>query len=636
MLLRSRSVSAARILLAIAVLFQFQKSLASATISFLNVENVDASDESCESYMGCVLALKQTVGGKISINVLNELQSCLQHAVVDCPMRPSPWFGLAAVMAASGNLNASNLLCKIGHRLSEDATRSLHRSGTRTPFLSIVLASRADTYRGDPLKQACLGLRSIAMNANAMRIATEVVFVDYNSPSGRSVAQTLPTCLRDIPAVESYLALRFVVVPLWVLRVSAAITADGGLLPFNEYVAKNVGIRRASGKYIIVSNPEVVLPTILWSQFAVNPRTFFRKNLLVASDRRDSWSNIEPMYEGVNELEKQLDAGVRVVWSHLQEDGSTLPRASDLGLAPKAYFAALTRALEQCPWQDAEIKWQGNGSSLAATFSGIPSVNSIHHTASGDFIMAHRTVWMRARGYFDVWSFERPPIDSLTVSKMVLGLKMRQMVLRGQYAVWHYSHEPFKADDVGDTRRHTVSDMPANLNFFHFFKWISHQRGSSLTSASLTPSLASVNSCAWGLCTPFSALELPFTTERLFRCGSSNPSVSCLIAPEELSRVCTNTARFPLQSFDYFLMPSLQLFDEDPSVAAAIVNTGCLMMQRNKCAYDTYFTRFTNESQATLSSTTCCANLAAANMHTATQLQDNASEYLDLQELICS
>ncbi len=591
------------------------------------VEDLDTSDDSCESFVGCVHSLKRTVGGKISSQVLNQIQSCLEHAIVHCPLHASPWFGLAAVMAASGSSNTSRSICKTGHRLFEGKSRLSHRS-RRKPFLSIVLAGRADTYRGNPMKQACVGLRMIAINANAMRVPTEVVFVDYNSPTGRSVAENLLPCIQDIPALKLFFTLRVVVVPLWVLQVSSAITADEELLPFNEYVAKNVGIRRASGTFIIVSNPEVIFPSALWLQFAMNPRTFFRANLLVSSDRRDSWANIEPLNADVDELEKQLDAGVRVIWSHLQQDGSTLPRATDLGLAPDVYFVALNRALEQCPWRDSEVKWKGNGTTLAATFSGIPSVNSIHHTAAGDFIMVHRAVWMRVRGYFDVWSFERPPIDSLTITKIIFGLKMRQMVLRGQYAIWHYSDEPFiykHPDELLDSsRRHRVSDMLSNLNFFHFFKWISHQYGSNL---------AEVNSCTWGLCSPFSALELPFTAERLFRCGSGNPGASCLTEPEELLRVCQNIARFPIQSFDYILMPALQLFDEDSSIAAAIANTGCSMMQRNRCASDK---TFANESQATLSSTTCCANLKAAKLRAVPQLQENSLvTYLNRQELVC-
>ncbi len=626
-------VSMARVLLfiAVAVLLQLHESSTSATVPADNVfvERVGDSDDSCEAFSACLHSLKEAAGGRISFQILNELQSCLELAIVECPKHPSPWFALAAVMGARGNSSASLLLCKAGHRLSEDKLRNSYGSSTRRPFLSIVLAGRADTYRGNPMKQACLGLRSIAMNANAVQIPTEVVFVDYNSPSGGSVLQHLLPCFNGVQAVHSFVTLRVVVVPLWVLQIPAAITSDGELLAFNEYVAKNVGIRRASGTYVIVSNPEVFLPSLLWRQFALNPRLFFRTNLLVSSDRRDSWGNIEPGYASIKELEQRVDAGVRVVWSHLQHDGSTLPRATDLGLAPNVYFVALNQALRQCPWQDAEVNWQGNGTALAATFSGKPSLNSVHHTAAGDFIMVHRAIWMRVRGYFDVWSFERPPIDSLTIVRMVLGLKMRQMVLRGQYAVWHYSDEPFtakNADELLDLGRHRVSDVPATLNFFHFFKWISSQRGCSL---------AQVNSCTWGLCSPFSALELAFTTERLFHCGSIGAAESCLRAgaAQELSRMCSSIARFPFRSFDYILMPALQLLDEDASIAAIIVNTGCLIMQRNLCASQKHVT---NDSLTTLSSTTCCANLADAKQGAASRLQDDPlAKYFDLEGLVC-
>lgn len=545
------------------------------------VENLESYGESCSAFDGCVQSLKQAAGGSISIHLLAQLQSCLERAVAACPATPPAWFALAAVVGAIGNSSASALLCSTGHRLSE---QKLRVSAARRPLLSIVLAGRADTYRGDPMKQACLGVRMIAMNANQQRLPTEIVFVDYNSPPPRSVAEALRPCLSHVPHAHHYLTLRVVVVPLWVLQISAAVAADGELPPFNEYVAKNVGIRRARGSFVLVSNPEVVLPSALWAQFAKTPRTFFRHNLLVSSDRRDSWAAVEPARLGIKQAEELLDAGVRVIWSHLQENGSTLPRAADRGLAPEHYFLALKSALNNCPWKDAEVRWQGQGRALAATFTGAPSVSSVHHTAAGDFIMVSRAQWMKVRGYFDVWSFERPPIDSLTVTKMVLGLRMKQMVLRGQYAVWHYSDQPYDPHDVviddAKLRRHRVSDVPATMAFFHFFKWVSHRTRSALSS---------VNSCAWGLCSPFSALQLPFTAQRLFRCGSSDEGASCLAEQEQLRRMCPAIARAPVQTLDYSLMPELQVLDDDAHVAAAIANTGCVIQQRNKCAADKSF-----------------------------------------------
>jgi hypothetical protein len=630
-LCKLQGVSIARVFVVITMMIHVRNPLTTVAASASNTNNsyfslenvdIDIPSAACKPFDVCVHLLKLNIGKKIAFEALKQLQSCLQQAVVECYLHAPSWFGLADVIGAMGNSNTFQQLCKTGDRLSMDQSRVDHRNGRRRPFLSIVVAGRADTYRGDPMKRACLGLRSIAINANLVRIHTEVIFVDYNPPTGSSTADALRECIENISRVHLFFTLRVVVVPLWMLQVSAAISTDGPLLPFNEYVAKNVGIRRAAGNYILVSNPEIILPSALWSQFAKNPQSFFRSDLLVSSDRRDSFANIEePLFVSVNELEKKLAAGVRFVWSHLQENGSTLPRASDHALSPAVYFHALQNALVQCPWQDPEIRWQGNGTNLAATFSGMPSVNSIHHTAAGDFIMVHRAVWMRTRGYFDVWSFDRPPIDSITVTKMLLGLKLRQMVLRGQYAVLHYSDEPFKytnPDELIGKGRNRVSDMPADLKLFYFYRWISLRSGSTL---------ASVNSCTWGLCSPFSALQLPFTTERLFRCGSGDPSATCSIEPKEFFRMCTK--QFPFQNLDYFLMPALQQLDDDPSVAIAIVNTGCLMMQRNQCAA---VKRARNESETALSSTSCCANLAAAK---AAMFRDEQSHPFEHLPVIC-
>jgi hypothetical protein len=525
-----------------------------------------------------------------------------------------------------GDYNISHSLCKTGSRLVADEALARFGSGGARPLLSIVLASRADSYRGDPMKHACMGLRSIAFNSVLLRMKIEVVFVDYNSPSGRSVSKELRPCIEDIAGVDMYLTLRVVVVPLWVLQVSAAIAADKELLPFNEWVAKNVGIRRAHGTYIIVSNPEVILPSALWQQFAKNSKEFFRIDLLISSDRRDSWTFLEPLRTNVFELpqlERQLDAGVRVIWSHLHQNGSTLPGALDTGLAPEVYYAALKNALHQCPWKNPEVRWQGNGTSLAATFSGVPAVDAIHHTGSGDFLLAHRAVWMRVRGYYDVWSFDRPPIDSLTVSKILLGLKMRQMVLRGQFAIWHYSDGPYKVQNAENSRPR-VSDVPAHRGLFIFFKWISQVRGSALDT---------VNSCTWGLCSPFSALELPFTSERLFRCGSDDSSATCLRGPEQLIRMCSSVVQYPIRYFDLIAMPALQLLGEDFDAAAANANFGCRLILRNMCANNHFFG---NGSRVALLSTTCCANLAAAKLHPAPILHDDLLKlYSAVVEEVC-
>ena len=592
------------------------------------IESVDSHVEPCDAYESCVQSLKQFVGREISFRALSHLQSCLARSVLACPLHPATWLGLAAVSGAMGNATASHLLCRTGFRLSEDKKRPELERGCRAPLLSIVVAGRADAYRGDPMRRACLGLRSIAYNANAARVPTEVVFVDYNSPAGRGVAEVLSSCIRDIPNVGAFVAVRVVIVPLWMLQISAAMTADGDMLAFNEMVAKNAGIRRALGTYIISSNSEVVFPSALWSQLAARPGMFFRPDLLVVSDRRDSWADINTAHgithAGMRELEGKLDAGVRVVWSHLDKNGSTLPRAKDLGLAPQRYFEAVQSALSNCPWQQAEIQSQGTGARLAATFSGLPCSGSVHHTAAGDFILAHRAAWRKARGFFDIWSLERAPVDSMTVVKMVFGLKMRQMVLRGQYAVWHYSDEPFNfkhSDELLDLGRHRISDVPATLNMFYFFKWIILQRHSTL---------AAVNSCTWGLCSPFSALELPFTAERLFRCGSSGSEDACFEEPEELIRMCPRTARFPFRSVDYHLIPALQSLDEEMEVAAVVANFGCLLVQRNKCAYDQ---RFTNDSRVQLPSKPCCANVASARTKrsaTPRLHRESAAAYEDL------
>ena len=122
-------------------------------------------------------------------------------------------------------------------------------------MLSIVIAARNDGYGGDFLGRLRISLQVIAELTKTYGVETEVVIVEWNPPSDRprlSEATVIPDGLR----------LRIVTVP-----AELHSSVDGAeLMPMFEYRAKNVGIRRASGSMVLVTNPDIVFSAAVIDQ----------------------------------------------------------------------------------------------------------------------------------------------------------------------------------------------------------------------------------------------------------------------------------------------------------------------------------------------------------------------------------
>ncbi len=121
-----------------------------------------------------------------------------------------------------------------------------------TPYLSVVLTGRHDNYGGDFNERFFRALRFNQQQLAERQISHEFVFVEWNPVPGRPwLAELLTEAVRDIGAAS---IVRCVVDP----RYHTACTQNPRL-DYLEYVAKNVGIRRASGRFVLATNTDVFL-----------------------------------------------------------------------------------------------------------------------------------------------------------------------------------------------------------------------------------------------------------------------------------------------------------------------------------------------------------------------------------------
>ena len=119
------------------------------------------------------------------------------------------------------------------------------------PYLSIVLTGRNDTYGGDFLGRFLKALRFNSEELSSRGVHHEWVLVEWSPksdvPSLHSVIESeLPQALAE--------SVRSIEVP----QAYHDALSQNPRLDFHEFMAKNVGIRRAKGDFVLTSNCDIV------------------------------------------------------------------------------------------------------------------------------------------------------------------------------------------------------------------------------------------------------------------------------------------------------------------------------------------------------------------------------------------
>lgn len=123
---------------------------------------------------------------------------------------------------------------------------------TSDPYLSIVLTGRNDNYGGNFNDQL---FRALAFNNEKLAergIDHEVVFVEWSPVPGQPYLSDL--LAERFPALARSALVCYIVDPRYqeVLSLNPSVQ-------YLEYVAKNVGIRRAAGQFVLSTNTDIFL-----------------------------------------------------------------------------------------------------------------------------------------------------------------------------------------------------------------------------------------------------------------------------------------------------------------------------------------------------------------------------------------
>lgn len=162
---------------------------------------------------------------------------------------------------------------KPASEMVRDAFSSFQNLFDSSPYLSIVITGRHDNFSRGFEVRAQNFLDSIANAFQKVPLASfEIVFVDYATPFGT-------TPLSQIFTIQNNLKkrVRFISVPVDTHK--HIIEKLNSTISFLEYIAKNIGIRRSKGRFILTTNPDSILSTEFFeivSQKVFNPGVLYR------------------------------------------------------------------------------------------------------------------------------------------------------------------------------------------------------------------------------------------------------------------------------------------------------------------------------------------------------------------------
>jgi len=153
----------------------------------------------------------------------------------------------------------------------------------RAPYLSVVYTGRNDGFGGDFNNRFFRALRFNHERLTAAGVHYDIVFVEWRPvPRKPLLADLLRAELPDIDPLLTTIGVDG--------RYHDAVSQNP-LVQFHEFIAKNVGIRRAAGSYILATNSDIYLGRDIVGFIG---QRVLRPMVLYRATRVDLKSNLDP------------------------------------------------------------------------------------------------------------------------------------------------------------------------------------------------------------------------------------------------------------------------------------------------------------------------------------------------------
>lgn len=269
--------------------------------------------------------------------------------------------------------------------------------------LSVVVAARNDDHGGDLLHRVRLFLSTFIEQADRYGLRSEIVVVEWNPPADRPRFPEALTWKESSACCD----VRVICVPAEAHRRFT----DADVLPLYQFIAKNVGIRRSRGRFVLATNVDILFSDELIRHLASGR---LRDDEMVRADRFDVPSDIREDWDTAQRLEYCRSRALRV---YRNTGTYELGGPAD----PGARFVRRARA----DVHSAILRARGR-------------VRAVYTNACGDFTLLHREGWAALHAYPEL-PMHGVFIDGILCHAAVAS-GIRQRVLAQDCCVYHIDH----------------------------------------------------------------------------------------------------------------------------------------------------------------------------------------------------
>lgn len=312
------------------------------------------------------------------------------------------------------------------------------------PYISFVVTARNDNYGGHFLNRLNSFVRVADELSQKNHLDSEIIVVEYNPPKNKKRLYEEMSHLR-----LQKVSIRFIQIPQSFHRKFK----NSDKNPLFEYLAKNIGIRRAKGEYIIAMNPDIILSKELIefiSKRKLEDNIFYRVNRHDISlyKIKQNWNIDKILKECRKKTTKILYVGGTVYksyssWLYRFVHGRTL--RSFMFFPLFNFFTSKEKMLPK----------------------------RLHENAAGDFLLMNKTMWNESGGY------DESPLGSAILDGYILYvlycLGYKEQIL--EYPIYHIKHEYGQEGHPLASREKYLEDIKKMLKTKHPYKKINKNWG---------------------------------------------------------------------------------------------------------------------------------------------------------------
>lgn len=299
---------------------------------------------------------------------------------------------------------------------------------SRNVFLSVIMVARNDDYGGHFIERLHLSLFSLLNNIKYKKIKTEIIIVEWNPPKNKPL-------LKDILNIQSTKD-----VTIKILTISSK-THDS-INSFrnkkvHEYYAKNVGIRRSRGKWVLCTNPDIIFSKELIDSIdpvLLDDKVFYRA--IRYDVKQPNYKLVKP--DGIL---KYCQKNVLRILNQDYSEHPTLFKIFPTFIQIYRYYLFCKRRLSIFPFE-------------------IPFTK-----AAGDFLLMSKKQWNIIRGYPEIEGWYE--IDGIP-SYQALFLGLNQKVYSYPSVIYHIDHNRLKySADIRSPKVNSIYEKLLNKRKFY-------------------------------------------------------------------------------------------------------------------------------------------------------------------------